>query len=104
LLINFSTVTFEKDKLALRIEQLNHQLGRNASLDELIKPYAAKSFWFMCIYCAFAALVLTFNAFKWWNFQLAEGVLQTLVGSTAVSVIGLVGMVLTGVFIGARGK
>jgi len=37
-------------------------------------------------------------------FKLPEGVLQLLVGSTAVTVIGLVGMVLTGVFVGARGK
>lgn len=72
-------------------------------LDELIKPYATRAFIFMCAYCAFVAATLVFHGFRW-CFALPESVLQLLVGSTAVTVIGLVGMVLTGVFIGAGRK
>ena len=36
------------------------------------------------------------------GFHLEKEVLSLMVGSTAVTVIGLVGMVLTGIFVGAR--
>lgn len=36
------------------------------------------------------------------GFKLPDDVLKFLVGSTATTVIGLVGMVLTGIFVGAR--
>lgn len=78
-------------------------------LDKLIEPMATKAFRFMCAYCGVVGALLTFHGFEsWsvgnrlWRFSLPESVLQFLVGSTAVTVIGLVGMVLTGIFIGAR--
>ena len=66
----------------------------------------------MCFYSFTVAVILILNGFKVQianyhgvataPFQLTEAVLNFLVGSTAVTVIGLVGMVLTGVFVGAR--
>lgn len=78
--------------------------GTRQLLDELIKPFAERAFWFMCSYCGFAAVVLVAHGFHILNFNLPDQVLGYLVGSTAVTVIGLVGMVLTGVFVGSRPK
>lgn len=71
-------------------------------LDSLIEPMARRSFNFMCAYCGAVGTLVTLHGFKVRSFQLPDTVLQFLVGSTAVTVIGLVGMVLTGIFIGAR--
>lgn len=74
----------------------------NEILNSLIEPYAGKAYWFMCSYCFIVAIMLLLHGFSISNFTLPESVLQFLVGSTAVTVIGLVGMVLTGIFVGAR--
>lgn len=73
-------------------------------LDDLIEPMAKRSFGFMCAYCGAVGALVTLHGFKLWSFSLPESVLQFLVGSTAATVIGLVGMVLTGIFVGARPK
>lgn len=73
-------------------------------LDKLIEPYAARTFWFMCAYCSAVGVMLFAHGAQWNGFNLPESVLQFLVGSTATTVVGLVGMVLTGVFVGARGR
>lgn len=109
----------EFDKLLNRVSELadendglrdaNKQLkSRNEAADELNKligPYAAKAFYFMCGYSAVVGALVFFSGANFWGlgqFKLEDGVLEYLVGSTAVTVIGLVGMVLTGVFVGAR--
>ena len=56
----------------------------------------------MCVYCGFAGIVLLLSGFQLLGFSIPEGVQQLLIGTTATTVIGLVGMVLTGVFVGAR--
>jgi hypothetical protein len=71
-------------------------------LDELIEPMAKAAFIFMCVYCGVVGALVTFHGFKLEGFALPESVLKFLVGSTATTVIGLVGMVLTGIFVGAR--
>ena len=71
-------------------------------LDDLIKPYARATFIFMCLYCGTVALILILQATGTFTNPLSSGVLQFLVGSTATTIIGLVGMVLTGIFVGAR--
>lgn len=63
---------------------------------------ANRSFRFMCVYCAVVGEMVPFHGFKLFRFQLPASVLNFLVGSTAATVIGLVGMVLTGIFVGAR--
>ncbi|MGY8660935.1 hypothetical protein Q3C01_01035 [Bradyrhizobium sp. UFLA05-109] len=71
-------------------------------LDSLLRPYANRSFIFMCGYCSIVALLIIACGFKLGGFELPGSVLEVLAGSTAVTVIGLVGMVLTGIFVGAR--
>lgn len=89
-------------KLREERSQLKQELSSRKELDQLIVPYAAKAFGFMCVYCGFVALVLLADGLSAFGFSLPHGVLKLLVGSTAVTVIGLVGMVLTGVFVGAK--
>lgn len=100
----FVEVSEENGELKLENEQL--KAGRKTSdiLDDLIKPYAFRTFVFMCLYCLVVGLIIVLDGFEGLNFSLPDGVLQLLVGSTATTVLGLVGMVLTGIFVGARPK
>lgn len=92
----------ENGRLRIEIESLKKKINTTIILDKLIEPYASRTYWFMVAYCAFAGLVLVLTAIEDVAFKLQEDVLKLLVGSTAVTVIGLVGMVLTGIFVGAR--
>lgn len=92
----------ERDELQAENEALKRKDRTHQILDSLIIPYAERTFIFMCVYCAVVAALLALDGAGFWGFDLPEGVLQLLVGSTATTVIGLVGMVLTGIFVGAR--
>lgn len=72
------------------------------TLNDLIRPSADRAFKFMWSYCGGVFLLLVLHGFEICNFELPASTLDYLVGSTAVTVIGLVGMVLTGIFVGAR--
>lgn len=100
----FVQVSEEKDALQQELDATRKRVRTVEILDELIEPYAKRSFWFMCIYCGMVALMLLMHGCANSAFKLPESVLQFLVGSTATTVIGLVGMVLTGIFVGARGR
>jgi hypothetical protein len=106
---NMSEALSEIGRLSSKVVELEIEYDRllraneaHAILNQLITPYASKTFWFMCIYCSFVGLVLLANAVGSFKLPISDGVMQILVGSTAVTVIGLVGMVLTGIFVGAR--
>jgi len=92
----------ENIELKNEITSLKQKLKTNDELDGLIQPYAARAFWFMSVYCGFVVGILILQGFHICSFNLTDSVIQIIVGSTAVTVIGLVGMVLTGVFVGAR--
>lgn len=101
----FRKVTFERDQIAEELAEARKKLRTAEILDELIEPYASKAYRFMCVYCALVWLMLIMHGFQTEllaPFSLPDSVLNFLVGSTAVTVIGLVGMVLTGIFVGAR--
>ena len=102
LMEKFSAVSQEKFELMEENSELRRKINTSAVLDELIKPYARRAFIFMCTYCFAIALFLIMDAFRICGFNLEPGIMEILVGSTAVTVIGLVGMVLTGIFVGAR--
>jgi hypothetical protein len=102
LLMKFSVVADDKIKLAEENHALKVSVKTAGVLDDLIKPYANRAFIFMCAYCGIVGLLLSLSGFQVSNFHLDTSVLEFLVGSTAVTVIGLVGMVLTGIFVGAR--
>lgn len=92
----------ERDEFAAKLARTEQRVRTIEILDSLIKPYATRTFIFMCAYCATVGVLLTLDGFGTCGFDLPDSVLQFLVGSTATTVIGLVGMVLTGIFVGAR--
>lgn len=98
----FSEVTEENSKLKIAVDRLDRKAETVRILDKLIEPYAKYAFRFMCCYCGFVGIFLIADSFEWFNRRVYSSVLEFLVGSTAVTVIGLVGMVLTGIFVGAR--
>lgn len=97
-----SEVGEDRDELKAELEKTKQNVRTIEILDSLIKPYAERTFIFMCVYCASVAVLVALDGFGLWGFELPESVVQFLVGSTATTVIGLVGMVLTGIFLGAR--
>ena len=60
--------------------------------------YAKWVFYYLVSYSVFAAVLLVFHGFRLFGFELPEIALGALVGSTAVSAIGLVAAVVTGLF------
>ena len=64
---------------------------------ELRKKYANRVFFFMCIWSALSFLILLFHGCCKW-FHLSDTILVTLTGGTTVSVIGLVGFIIQGLF------
>ena len=101
LLAKFTRVSEEKVEIQEELNSLRASRATSAILDQLIIPYAKYTFRFMCVYCLSVGGLLLLSIF---GKTLPEHVLEVLVGSTAASVLGLVGMVLTGIFVGARGK
>lgn len=97
----------ENSELREENQTLRNHKQAAEELNKLIAPYAGKAFWFMCSYSGIVAIFLFGSGAKFWGlekFFLDTSVLEFLVGSTAITVIGLVGMVLTGIFVGARKK
>lgn len=74
------------------------QGSSDAARAALIKPYAWAVLAFMSIYgaCMFSLLLL--QGFHPWGFHIHDGVVGTLVGSSAVAAIGLVHTVVKGLF------
>jgi len=97
-----SDVGLENFHLKQTVAELEQKLRTKDILDGLIEPYAGRAFNFMCVYSGFVGSVLLLDSFNISGFEMNPTVQAYLVGSTAVTVIGLVGMVLTGVFVGAR--
>ena len=97
-----SDVDLENFQLKQTVAELEQKLRTKDILDGLIEPYAGRAFNFMCVYSGFVGSVLLLDSFNISGFEMDPTVQAYLVGSTAVTVIGLVGMVLTGVFVGAR--
>lgn len=71
-------------------------------LNSQIKPLTDNSFKFMRAYSAIVGGILLLDGCAFISFELDASTLNFLVGSTATTVIGLVGMVLSGVFLNAR--
>lgn len=98
----FSRVTEENAQLKQELDEAKRKARTSEILDSLIEPYAKKAFFFMSAYSGIIGIMVFMNAFGCFRRPISDSVLQILVGSTAVTVVGLVGMVLTGIFIGAR--
>ena len=100
LLARFIEVANNRDDLQDELNQA--KIATIKILNDLMTPYAKKVFWFMCAYCGFVALFLLMNSFGCFKRPAEASVMEFLVGSTAATVVGLVGMVVTGLFLGAR--
>ena len=104
LLKKVQTLSEENEKLESDLRQARRDKRTTEMLDSLIQPFAGATFIFMIAYCGFVACLLL-DQEKSKNFRhISDEVMKVLVGSTAVTVIGLVGMILTGIFVGARPK
>ena len=65
---------------------------------EMRKDYASRILKYLEIYSAVVGLIVVWSGFGWFNFSLPSEILATLVGSTAVAAIGLVGFIARGLF------
>ena len=98
----FRELSQRYDTLKAEYDRLKASNNTISILNDLMKPSANKAFWYMFAYLGFVGLVLIMNGFGCFKVGLDTEVLKFLVGSTAATVLGLVGMVLTGIFVGAR--
>ena len=95
-------ISDENFQLKQDLDEAEKKIRTSKILDNMLEPSAKKAFNYMFAYSGAVGLILLMNGFGCFVNMLDAEVLKFLVGSTAVTVIGLVGMVLTGVFIGAR--
>ena len=95
-------VSDENSQLKQDLDKAEKKIRTSEILDNMLEPSARKAFNYMVVYSGAVGLILLMNGFGCFVNVLDAEVLKFLVGSTAVTVIGLVGMVLTGIFIGAR--
>lgn len=76
-----------------------HQRNRDRRANRLLRArYAKAVYFYLVIYSSFAGLVVLLSGFNICGFLLPSSVLTALVGSTAVSAIGLVATVVAGLF------
>ena len=99
----------EKDRLIskLRNEKAILQDERDAAHSEitvssqkarLLIPFSNKVFWFVVWYCIVAGWIIMLDGDQRSDFELPDGVLMLLAGSTMASIIGLLASILTGIF------
>lgn len=74
-----------------QVKDLQHYRG-------LRDKYARRVFIFMCIWSGFVFAILITKGLSARHFTLSDTVLTTLVGGTTVSVVGLVGFMMQGLF------
>ena len=92
-------LAFKLEAAEAEIEELSGQQTVDQVRAKLIGPYANKVYNFVAVYCLVVAVLLVLSGFqKRTNFELSDTILAIIAGSTAVAVIGLIGMVVTGLF------
>lgn len=88
----------ENASLKAELDKLKAKRTVDETRARLMEPYANKVFWFLVWYCIAIFLVLMLDGFSLGGFDVSEVVLGVIAGSTAVSAIGLVGFVVSGLF------
>ena len=92
-------VAEQKDYICQQTEVLKEELKDIQHFLDLLKKYADRVFVFMFVWCAFVFAVLLANALCPEKvFRIDTSVLCTLIGGTTISVIGLVGFMMQGLF------
>lgn len=87
------------------VERLKGQQTVDQVRARLMAPYADKVYGFVLGYCIVVAVFLILAAFRaHTGFELSDTILAIIAGSTAVAVIGLIGMVVSGLFGSAKSE
>jgi hypothetical protein len=92
--------------LASRVEELQAELERangKKTVDEvradMLEGYSNRVFCFVAAYCVVVGIMLLLAGWaECTHFRLSDTILGIIAGSTAISVIGMIGMVITGLF------
>jgi hypothetical protein len=105
--VDFARVNAQLAETLAATEAERDRLKGRQTVDQvrasLIRPYANKVFWFVAIYCGMVGVMLVLAGWRTHTgFQLSDAILGIIAGSTAVSVIGLIGMVISGLFGSSR--
>ncbi|WP_298328948.1 hypothetical protein [Asticcacaulis sp.] len=98
----FIDLSERHEKLKIEFDEYKRTENGAVILNQLIVPYSRKIFRFMVGYSLFVGFLVFSNMFCPVVNPVSDTVLSFLVGSTAVTVIGLVGMIVKGIFTGAR--
>lgn len=88
----------ENDALRAENERLKAKRSYEEVQTSLMEPYANKVYLFLVSYCCFVGACLLLQGFSLGGFRLSDTVMAVIAGSTAVSAIGLVGFVVSGLF------
>jgi hypothetical protein len=94
----FTEIADANFELTAENKSLKNQLGSKKAIEDLLGPTSRRAFIFLCGYGIGALAVLLFQGFHVGGFNLPETVLDFLVGSTAVSAIGVFAAVIKGLF------
>ena len=108
---------YQNEEYSLEREQWReiHERCEDVKINrELRKEYAFKVFIFMCVWCIMVFLIVILDALTYTpstdkyikdlSFQVSNSVLTTLIGGTTVSVIGVVGFIIKGLFPGTNSR
>ncbi|MEW9855897.1 hypothetical protein [Novosphingobium sp. M1R2S20] len=83
------------------LERIRQETSIDRVKARMLEPYVNKVFRFVAWYCVAVGIVLVACGLQV-GFALPETILAIIAGSTAVSVIGLIGLVITGLFGGKK--
>jgi hypothetical protein len=101
----YREIGYLSDLLAESEAEVDRLTGK-ATVDDvraqMLQPFAEKVFAFVALYCVAVFALLIASGQQRGSFHLSDTVLSVIAGSTAVSVIGLIGMVISGLFGGTR--
>lgn len=91
------------ERASVERAQLENKLARsrikNVKADRRMrKTYAGRILLYLEVYSVAVATMVVAAGFKLWSFELPPEILATLVGSTALAAIGLVGFIARGLF------
>ncbi|MEM8770430.1 MAG: hypothetical protein AAGD92_02160 [Pseudomonadota bacterium] len=95
----FHEVANRNFELEEKISKLKREQRTADIFNDLAKPAATNAFRFMCAYAAIVGVIVLMDGANAFGFDLEPDLMQILVGSTAITVIGLFASVLTGIFI-----
>jgi hypothetical protein len=91
------------ERAAAERAQLENELARsrikNVKADRRMrKTYAGRILFYLEAYSVAVGLMVVASGFRLWGFDLPTEILASLVGSTAIAAIGLVGFIARGLF------